>query len=216
MQYINKIERGKLLKRDQLLPSKQGQILSTQLSDNDLISLELYSLAKDEEISSHNLMEKTLYVVLSGTLAISGNKIQEKGYLFVKGGTPSKLVAIENTQILVYTFKTDVDLRNLTYDKTETLNSQIDLVKNAVSSKVIIQKKGLSLTLFSLDVGEGLNTHKAGGDAMVIPLEGAVDIKIADTPYSVKEGDFIILPVGIPHSLIATKPYKMLLTVINQ
>jgi quercetin dioxygenase-like cupin family protein len=39
---------------------------------------------------------------------------------------------------------------------------------------------------------------------------------IDSVPYLVKEGDFIILPAGIPHSLIATKPYKMLLTVVKK
>jgi quercetin dioxygenase-like cupin family protein len=216
MDFINKLEKAKILKRNQLLPILKGQILSTQLSDNEVVSIELFSLAKEEEISSHNLLEQTLYVVLSGVLDISGKKIEKMCYYLAQVESASELKAMENTLVLIYTFKGNSKIRNLNFSKVTSLGSQIDIVKKAVSSKIIIQEEGLSMTLFSLAEKEGLNTHKASGDALVIPLEGTVDIKIAEDQYSISEGDCIILPYGIAHSLLATKPYKMLLTVINK
>jgi hypothetical protein len=47
MPYINKLERAKLMRRDELLPFNDGQILSTKLSCNDALSIELYSIAKE-------------------------------------------------------------------------------------------------------------------------------------------------------------------------
>ena len=72
MAYINKLESAKLLKRRELLPFNEGQILSTKLGCNDALSIELYSISKGESISSHNLMNQTLYFVLTGNLEISG------------------------------------------------------------------------------------------------------------------------------------------------
>jgi quercetin dioxygenase-like cupin family protein len=216
MAYIRKLESGKLLKLDSLLPFFEGQILSTKLSCNDILSLELYSLSKGESISTHNLMDQTLYIVLTGILSVSEKDIPKKSYYLVEKDTPSELFAKENTLVLIYTFNADIILKNLCFGKPESIMEKIDLVNKSVSSKIIVQKKEASLTLFSFDTEEGLSTHKAGGDAMVIPLEGEVDVMIDSVPYLVKEGDFIILPAGIPHSLIATKPYKMLLTVVKK
>jgi len=216
MAYINKLESAKLLKRKELLPFNEGQILSTKLSCNDALSIELYSISKGESISSHNLMNQTLYFVLTGTLEISGTEVKDKCYFLVEKDTPSELIANENTLALIYTFTESVTLKNLSRGVSESFLDKIDLVKEAVSSKIILQRKEISLTLFSFDTGEGLSTHKAGGDAMVIPLEGEVNVMIGDESYLVKEGDFIILPSGIPHSLTSIKPYKMFLTVVKQ
>lgn len=216
MPYINKLERAKLMRRDELLPFNDGQILSTKLSSNDALSIELYSIAKGESISSHNLMNQTLYVVLTGTLEISGTEVGDRCYLLVEKDTPSELIANENTIVLIYTFAESVELKNLSKNISESFLDKIDLVKEAVSSKILLQRREISLTLFSFDTGEGLSTHKAGGDAMVIPLEGEVNVMIGDDSYTVKEGDFIILPSGIPHSLNSVKPYKMFLTVVKQ
>jgi quercetin dioxygenase-like cupin family protein len=215
MSFIKKIESGKLLKRELLLPSIEGQILSSRLSENDLFSLELYSLAKGESISSHNLLELTLYVILSGKLDVSSQKLGAKEYFLATKDTSCELFARDDTQVLIYTFKNDIELRNIESNKVNTLASQIEYVCNTVSSKIILQKKELSLTLFSFDVDEGLSTHKASGDAMVIPLEGSVFVKIDEIPYNVSEGDFIILPANIAHSLIGKTKYKMLLTVVK-
>ncbi|MCK9191652.1 MAG: hypothetical protein M0P10_08970, partial [Sphaerochaetaceae bacterium] len=189
MPYINKLERAKLMRRDELLPFNDGQILSTKLSSNDALSIELYSIAKGESISSHNLMNQTLYVVLTGTLEISGTEVGDRCYLLVEKDTPSELIANENTIVLIYTFAESVELKNLSKNISESFLDKIDLVKEAVSSKILLQRREISLTLFSFDTGEGLSTHKAGGDAMVIPLEGEVNVMIGDDSYTVEEGD---------------------------
>lgn len=155
MAYIRKLESGKLLKLDSLLPCYEGQILSTKLSCNDLLSLELYSLSKGESISTHNLMDQTLYIVLTGILSVSEKEIPEKSYFLVEKDTPSELLAKENTLVLIYTFNGDIVLKNLSFGKPESLLEKIDLVSMSVSSKIIVQRKEASLTLFSFDTEEG-------------------------------------------------------------
>ncbi|OJF75903.1 MAG: hypothetical protein BKP49_09965 [Treponema sp. CETP13] len=79
----------------------------------------------------------------------------------------------------------------------------------------MIQKAELSVTLFALDKSEGLSTHAASGDALVIPLEGTNHIEIGKKPFDIKQGDCIILPANIAHSLKATSRFKMFLTVVK-
>ena len=46
--------------------------------------------------------------------------------------------------------------------------------------------------------------------------EGEVTITIVDNdPVIVTEGNFIVMPANIPHGLVATEKFKMLLVVVK-
>ncbi|MFH0984892.1 MAG: cupin domain-containing protein [Candidatus Omnitrophota bacterium] len=87
--------------------------------------------------------------------------------------------------------------------------------KSSVVSKQILNKKAGSLTLFAFDRGEGLSEHTAPYDASVLILDGKAKILIDGKPYHLKKGEMIIMPAGIPHSLKAIQPFKMLLIMIR-
>jgi quercetin dioxygenase-like cupin family protein len=72
-----------------------------------------------------------------------------------------------------------------------------------------------TVTLFAFDEGEGLSEHTAPYDAMVVDLDGAVDVKIAGTSNNLEEGDMIIMPANKPHALKALTRFKMMLIMIK-
>ena len=92
----------------------------------------------------------------------------------------------------------------------------IDYSDNAVVSQRIIEKKTGNITLFAFDEGQKLSEHSAPFDAMVQVIEGKTEIIINGTPFSLKEGESIIMPANIPHAVNATKKFKMLLTMIKE
>jgi quercetin dioxygenase-like cupin family protein len=85
----------------------------------------------------------------------------------------------------------------------------------SVVSREIIQKPTGTMTVFAFDKGEGLSEHTAPFDAAVYILEGEAGIRIDGKPYSVKEGEMIIMPAHKPHALRAVTRYKMLLVLIR-
>ncbi|HNQ45395.1 MAG: cupin domain-containing protein [Syntrophorhabdus sp.] len=87
--------------------------------------------------------------------------------------------------------------------------------KHSVVSREIIQKPSGTMTVFAFDEGEGLSEHTAPFDAAVYMLEGEAEIRIEGTPYSVREGEMIIMPAHKPHALKAITRYKMLLVMIK-
>ncbi len=87
--------------------------------------------------------------------------------------------------------------------------------KHSVVSREIIQKPSGTMTVFAFDEGEGLSEHTAPFDAAVYILEGEAEIRIEGTPYSVREGEMIIMPAHKPHALKAITRYKMLLVMIK-
>jgi quercetin dioxygenase-like cupin family protein len=86
---------------------------------------------------------------------------------------------------------------------------------HSVVSREIIRKPAGTMTVFAFDEGEGLSEHTAPFDAVVFLLEGEAEITIDHKPYSVKEGEMIIMPAHKPHALKAMTKYKMLLVMIK-
>jgi quercetin dioxygenase-like cupin family protein len=85
----------------------------------------------------------------------------------------------------------------------------------AVVSREIIKKPTGSVTLFAFDEGQGLSEHTAPFDALVQVLEGEADIMISGQSHRVQGGEMILLPVGQPHALKASRRFKMMLTMIR-
>jgi quercetin dioxygenase-like cupin family protein len=94
-------------------------------------------------------------------------------------------------------------------------NEKVDYSPEGIISKRVIDRPVGTVTLFSFDKGQRLSTHSAPFDAMVQVLEGTTEIIINEVPFSLGAGDAIIMPAGIPHSVIATEKFKMVLTMIK-
>lgn len=71
----------------------------------------------------------------------------------------------------------------------------------------------LSVTVFSFDKGEENSTHASEGDAMVTVLDGKGKFTIGGDVYFLEEGQTIIMPKDIPHSVFCEEKFKMLLVV---
>lgn len=90
-----------------------------------------------------------------------------------------------------------------------------DYQADAIVSYTIIKQKTGTVTFFAFDKGQELSEHTAPFDAMVHILDGKALVTITGKPYSVKQGEMIILPAGRPHALEATEKFKMVLTMIR-
>lgn len=92
---------------------------------------------------------------------------------------------------------------------------KVEYSPEGIVSKRILDKPVGSVTLFAFDKGQRLSTHSAPFDAMVQVIEGESEVVIAEKPFQMKAGDTIIMPAGIPHGVIATEKFKMVLTMIK-
>ncbi len=107
-------------------------------------------------------------------------------------------------------------IKNIAFSEPHILAELTEYQDKQVVSRTLAQNKGVSITLFALDAGEGLSTHTTPGDAMVVILDGEALITIGDKETSVKTGEMIIMPADIPHALDAKQRFKMLLIVVNK
>jgi len=92
----------------------------------------------------------------------------------------------------------------------------VEVQDDAVVSREVLSRKAGTVTVFAFGAGQQLSEHTAPFDAMVCGLEGEAVVTIGGTPHTVRSGDMIIMPAGVPHGLRAAAPFKMLLVMIRQ
>ena len=108
-------------------------------------------------------------------------------------------------------FEKSADIRG----KVVKLKELVEYQKGSVVSRTVIDKNAGTVTLFAFDEGEGLSEHTAPFDALVVDLEGEVEVRIAGASNHLEEGDMIIMPANQPHALKAIRSLKMLLVMIK-
>ncbi len=85
-----------------------------------------------------------------------------------------------------------------------------------VASRMLVNKKAGSITVFSFDEDEGLSEHTAPYDAVVTILDGSCEVWVAGETFQMTAGQTIIFPANVPHALSAVTKFKMTLTMIRE
>ena len=111
----------------------------------------------------------------------------------------------------------------MTAEDREELKGRVleikDLVayqEGTIASRMIINKKVGSITIFSFDKDEGLSEHTAPYDAVVTILDGECEVWVGGTTHQMTAGQTIIFPANVPHALSAITRFKMMLTMIRE
>jgi quercetin dioxygenase-like cupin family protein len=100
--------------------------------------------------------------------------------------------------------------------KVLNLKDLVQYQDGTVASRMIVNRKSGSITLFSFDENESLSEHTAPFDAVVTILDGACEVWVGGTAYQMKERDTIIFPANVPHALSAITKFKMMLIMIRE
>jgi quercetin dioxygenase-like cupin family protein len=93
-----------------------------------------------------------------------------------------------------------------------------DLVKpteQGIASRILARTAGGNVTLFAFDAGQGLEEHTSPFDAIVLVLEGSLDLVIGGAAVSATPGTMVLMPGGVPHALDARVATRMLLVMLR-
>ena len=104
-----------------------------------------------------------------------------------------------------------------TAPKSEVLQiaKMVEYKSGSVVSQQITMADAGTVTLFAFDEGKSLAEHTSPFDSFLHVLEGEADLTLSGQQFTLKKGDAIIMPAGSPHALMATKKFKMILTMIR-
>jgi quercetin dioxygenase-like cupin family protein len=100
--------------------------------------------------------------------------------------------------------------------KVLALKDLVNYQDGTVASRMVVNRKTGSITLFSFDEDEGLSEHTAPYDAVVTILDGECEVWVAGKTFQMKEGETIIFPANAPHALSAITRFKMMLIMIRE
>ena len=103
--------------------------------------------------------------------------------------------------------------KNIDKKKILKIKDLVNYQDGQVVSKTLVQNELVSVTVFSFDKGEEISTHASSGDAMVTVLEGKGKFTIGGDVFYLEEGETIIMPKDMPHSVYGEDKFKMLLVV---
>lgn len=95
------------------------------------------------------------------------------------------------------------------------LLQSVDYQSEAIVSKMLLNQKGGTITLFAFDQGQGLSEHTAPFDAFIQVLEGCGLFTVGGVPHEVQSGQMLIMPANIPHAVQAVSRFKMMLVMIK-
>jgi quercetin dioxygenase-like cupin family protein len=95
------------------------------------------------------------------------------------------------------------------------LKGMLEYQDKSVVSRMLAKNSGGSVTLFAFDAGEGLSEHTAPFDALVVGVDGQAEIPVGGRPFTLRAGESLLLPAGIPHAVNPVGRFKMLLVMIR-
>lgn len=97
----------------------------------------------------------------------------------------------------------------------DSLSNHIEWQAGAIVSRVMGKTEGGSVTLFAFDEGQELSEHTSPFEAMIVVADGAADIAVGGEHREAAAGSWVGLPAGVPHSIRALSPLKMLLIMLR-
>lgn len=103
--------------------------------------------------------------------------------------------------------------KNIEKQTKLNLKDEVAYQDGQVVSKTLVQNELVSMTVFSFDKGEEISSHSSDGDAMVTVLEGTGSFTVGGEEFILTEGETLIMPKGIPHTVYGEERFKMQLIV---
>ena len=91
----------------------------------------------------------------------------------------------------------------------------IEYVPNSIVIKTILKKSTGSISVMSVDTGEGLTERTTPFDTFAQVIDGKAEIVINKKSHVLETGQSIVIPAHAPNSVLPNGRFKMVLTVIK-
>jgi quercetin dioxygenase-like cupin family protein len=97
----------------------------------------------------------------------------------------------------------------------DDLAGSVAVQSGAVVSKVVHRGDGIDVTVFGFDAGEQLTEHRAARPAVVQVVSGWLRFTVDGEHIELGPGSWLHMEPDAAHSLVATEPTVMLLTLLG-
>jgi quercetin dioxygenase-like cupin family protein len=95
------------------------------------------------------------------------------------------------------------------------LQQLVTPVPNGIASRVLSKGAAGTVTIFAFDAGQELSEHQSTLDALVLVLEGSLELTIAGTVVRAVPATIVRVPANVPHAVVAREASRMLLILLR-
>lgn len=103
----------------------------------------------------------------------------------------------------------------MTHTAIRDIVAEVGIQPGAVVSKVIHRDGDLDVTVFGFDAGQELTEHRAARAAVVQVITGRLRFTADGEELDAGPGFWLHMPAQTPHSLVASEPTVMLLSLLR-
>lgn len=101
------------------------------------------------------------------------------------------------------------------FGEVHDLKAQIDSGEDHVHFHNIFNNNNGGVALVAFKTGQKLDEHIAPAELMVNVLEGEIIFNMAGTPHTLKAGEFMLVGIDVPHSVVANSDSKLMLIKVK-
>ena len=95
------------------------------------------------------------------------------------------------------------------------LVASMEMAAGGISSKTLIEDRGVKQILFSMDATQEMSSHSSSFPATVQVLEGLLSFRLGKETFDMGPNDWLMMPAGAEHALVAITPMRFLLTLFK-
>jgi len=98
-------------------------------------------------------------------------------------------------------------------EKVISLTEETRFAPNGIVSRTLLSTPNSRAVLFGFAQGQELTEHTSTQHALIQILSGECEFSLAGKPHHLKAGDALYMPPNMPHAVLATRQFSMLLTL---
>ena len=179
----------------------------------------IFSFADGTDLGEEYYPHPYLYLSLMGEVGIHAENtrlLPAGSGLLVPAGTPFGVSAQTPCIFLEIEVKEGFCMNLIEKDKVFALKDLLPYEEGKIVNADIVNNSHLKMALMSFDSGCATPEHAAGGDAMMLCLEGEGTITNEGVPHIVRQGESFSFRPGAMHKVAANTRFKMMVMIVKE
>jgi quercetin dioxygenase-like cupin family protein len=89
------------------------------------------------------------------------------------------------------------------------------IAPGGIVSQTLLRAGGGKVLTFQFAAGQSLSEHTNPNQALLLPLQGSLEVRAGGNDYRLSPGDVLHFPPSLPHAVSANKPASFVLVLLT-
>lgn len=212
------MRQGQVFRLTESNAPRPGMTISETLYMSGEEHAAIFSFAQGTDIGEEYYPHSYLYLCLGGTTGISTayrQLLPEGSAILLTAGRPFSVFAEEPCVFLEIESREGFNMNLIKTDEIFALKDILPYEDGKIVNADMVNSEHLKMALMSFDAGCATPEHAAGGDAMMLCLEGEGIITSEGVSHTVHQGESFAFRPGAMHKVAAVTKFKMMVMIVK-